>query len=61
MRTQPETRARSSQEAGKRALNLRGSKANQACSPGERRGLNAFSYVSSSYNAPWPCVLSYYV
>ena len=31
MRTQPETRARSSQEAGKRALNLRGSKANQAC------------------------------
>ena len=31
MRTQPETRARSSQEAGKRALNLWGSKANQAC------------------------------
>eukprot|EP00964_Phaeocystis_antarctica_P116896 scaffold80752_cov36-Phaeocystis_antarctica.AAC.2 len=33
MRTQPETRARSSQEAGKRALNLWGPKANQACSP----------------------------
>ena len=31
MRTQPETRARSSQEAGKRALNLGASKANQAC------------------------------
>ena len=31
MRTTPETRARSSQEAGKRALNLWGSKANQAC------------------------------
>ena len=31
MRTQPETRARSSQEAGKRALNLWGSKGNQAC------------------------------
>ena len=31
MRTQPETRARSAQEAGKRALNLWGSKANQAC------------------------------
>ena len=34
MRTQPETRARSSQEAGKRALNLWGSKANQACTFG---------------------------
>ena len=34
MRTQPETRARSAQEAGKRALNLWGSKANQACSHG---------------------------
>ena len=32
MRTQPETRARSAQEAGKRALNLGASKANQACS-----------------------------
>ena len=31
MRTQPETRARSAQEAGKRALNLGASKANQAC------------------------------
>ena len=31
MRPQPETRARSAQEAGKRALNLWGSKANQAC------------------------------
>ena len=28
MRTQPETRARSAQEAGKRALDLRASKAN---------------------------------
>ena len=31
MRTQPETRARSAQEAGKRALNLGASKTNQAC------------------------------
>ena len=31
MRTQPETRARSSQEAGKRALNLGGNRTNQAC------------------------------
>ena len=32
MRTQPETRARSSQEAGKSLPNLRGFKTNQACS-----------------------------
>ena len=31
MRTQPETRARSSQEAGKRARKLSRYKANQAC------------------------------
>eukprot|EP00964_Phaeocystis_antarctica_P078813 scaffold49042_cov70-Phaeocystis_antarctica.AAC.1 len=31
MRTLPKKRARSAQEAGKRALNLWGSKANQAC------------------------------
>ena len=37
MRTQPETRARSAQEAGKRALNLGASKPNQACRAESRR------------------------
>ena len=37
MRTQPETRARSSQEAGKRARKLSRYKANQACRTQVRR------------------------
>ena len=37
MRTTPETRARSAQEAGKRALNLWVFKANQACTKASKK------------------------
>ena len=44
MRTQPETRARSSQEAGKRARKLSRYKANQACNVVDTQNVFAASH-----------------
>ena len=54
MKTQPETRARSTKEAGKRALNLWVSKANQACTTQRARYSKNFARCDVGGRArPW--------